>query len=139
MSILSQAIAEFKAGKSIVQIVEDAGSAIEVWGENLIKRAESDPAIGGAVTTAVDDAKAVVADAVSWIDTAAATQLANFGDEVAGLVVKYGAALAGTNPTIAGVTTLIGALVNAGVATVHHEALALQNQLVPPSPTPPVS
>lgn len=129
MSIFSQAVAALKAGKPIAQVISTSASQIETWGSNLIKKAEADPTVGPVVQTAVADAKVVASAAISWADTAAAGELANFGDELASLLVKYGTRLTGGNATVVGAQMLVGALVDVGTATLQHEALALQAQV----------
>jgi len=129
MSIFSQAVHEFQAGKPILQVVEDAFSQMVTWGKNLVTKAEADPVLGQVVTAAVNDGKAVLSAGLSWADTAASGELAAFSEEVAALIVKYGQRLLGSSPSVAAAATFSQALADVGQAVIAHETQALQAQL----------
>lgn len=126
MSIFSEAVASLKAGKPLLQVVSTAWTEVQQWCTNVVSKAEKDPVLGGIVTTAVADGEAVLNAGLSWADTAAAGELGNFSDEVAGLIVKYGALLIGANPTVAAAATFAGALSDVGTAVLMHETQKLQ-------------
>ena len=137
MSILSQAINAYKSGTPLSQVVSQFISQAEGWAANLINKAQSDPAVATAINTAVTDIKTTATVAISWADTALSAELSTFGDEIAGVVTKYATKLAGSGSAPA-IATIVGALVDVGVATVHHEALAAQTalQAIPTASTP---
>lgn len=127
MSIFSSLVASVKAGTPLPQAIETAWNQTVQWGQQLVAKAEANPAYGAAVTVAVKDTGILVQDLEGWVGTGLDGDLANYSEELADLVVKYAPVLlGGATPAGAAGQLLLSALVTVGHAVISHEVLAMQ-------------
>jgi hypothetical protein len=124
MSILSNLL----AGKiTLATALAQAEAWLGQTAASIEKSVAGDPAVQSAVGAAIADGKAAINVGADWAGTAISGGLSDLAADIAPLVAKYAAQLAGEvgAPLSAAAVTVIQALGQVGVAAVQHEVANL--------------